>query len=144
MFQFDKYLGTWYEQYTISQWFDIQGSSDVRAEYELNENGTISVTNTSVVNGKELSARGTATIKGPGELSVSFPRYKQTNETNYIVLCIMEHNEKYEISVVTDHEKTTLFVLTREKKISVKTELCILKVLEKNFDLSKVVRVMQN
>lgn len=72
--ELDKYLGKWYEIAAFSQGFE-RGCSHTTAEYSLNEDGSIRVTNTCVKDGKIKVATGKATVtdtKTNAKLEVQF------------------------------------------------------------------------
>lgn len=66
------YLGKWFEIKKYPFVFTLGGKC-ITAEYGLYPNGTLSVYNTQLKHGKEDSILGTARIKEPGVLGVTFP-----------------------------------------------------------------------
>jgi apolipoprotein D and lipocalin family protein len=72
----DRYLGTWYEIGHLPMFFQRNCVSDTTAQYGLNADGTIAVTNTCRHEDRQLdTARGTATVvpnSGNARLKVQF------------------------------------------------------------------------
>jgi apolipoprotein D and lipocalin family protein len=69
-----KYLGKWYEIAHLPFKFE-DGCSDITATYSLNKNGSISVLNECIKNGKTKQAKGKAKVvdKNSGaKLKVTF------------------------------------------------------------------------
>ncbi len=74
-----QYLGNWYAQWTVPTTYQVPGSSCLRAQYGMNDDGTVSVHNI----GYDPIAEETDEICGyayqadpenaPGELTVHFP-----------------------------------------------------------------------
>lgn len=73
-FDAHRYLGRWYEVRKYPFIFTLGGSC-VEAIYGLNPNGTVSVFNKQIRNGKEDKILGSARLVDPevGVLAVSFP-----------------------------------------------------------------------
>ena len=73
----DRYMGTWYEIVRLPQYFE-RDLNEVKAQYTLNDDGTIRVENSGVRDGERTSVTGKAKLKHPdakplaGELRVSF------------------------------------------------------------------------
>jgi apolipoprotein D and lipocalin family protein len=70
----ERYLGKWYEIAAIPQWFE-KGCACTTANYSLNTDGTIMVTNTCIKEGKTKIAVGKAFVtdkKTNAKLSVQF------------------------------------------------------------------------
>ena len=76
-FEPERYMGTWYEIARLPQYFE-RDLDEVKAQYTLNDDGTIKVVNSGVKDGEPTSITGKAKLKHPdakpqtGELRVSF------------------------------------------------------------------------
>ncbi|MEZ5959388.1 MAG: lipocalin family protein [Hyphomonadaceae bacterium] len=111
----ERYLGLWHEQARLPNSFE-EGCQRATAEYELRDDGLISVVNTCFeANGEQRVARGRARSAGEageGKLEVSFfgPFW-----ANYWVL---DRGENYEWSIVGEPEGRYLWVLTRERELT--------------------------
>ena len=112
-FEPDRYMGTWYEIARLPQYFE-RGLDEVKAQYTLNDDGTIEVVNSGVKDGKPKSITGKAKLKHPdakpqtGELRVSFfwPFYSDYR--------VIELAPDYSYAVVTAGSRGCLWVLARK------------------------------
>ena len=108
-----RYMGTWYEIARLPQYFE-RDLDEVKAEYTLNDDGTIKVVNSGVKDGEPTSITGTAKLKDPdakpltGELRVSFfwPFYSDYR--------VIELAPDYSYAVVTAGSRDYLWVLARK------------------------------
>ena len=115
-FEPERYMGTWYEIARLPQYFE-RGLDEVKAEYTLNDDGTIEVVNSGVKDGEPTSITGTAKLKHPdadlqtGELRVSFfgPFYSDYR--------IIELAPDRSYAVVTGSRKNYLWILSRQPKM---------------------------
>lgn len=87
VFDFNKYLGTWYELAHYPSWFQRNDNYNTMAHYELNTAGSINVHNSTISRGKSFDSYGTASIMGPYSLRVDFPmpeigKLQMSNEFN--------------------------------------------------------------
>ena len=69
VFDVERYSGRWYEVASFPTAFQ-KGCRNTRADYELQGDGSLSVTNRCLKNGVETVVRGEARISGPGRLEV--------------------------------------------------------------------------
>ena len=112
-FEPERYMGTWYEIVRLPQYFE-RDLDEVKAQYTLNDDGTIKVVNSGVKNGEPQSITGTAKLKDPdakpltGELRVSFfwPFYSDYR--------VIELAPDYSYAVVTGGSRDYLWVLARK------------------------------
>ena len=112
-FEPDRYMGTWYEIARLPQYFE-RDLDEVKAEYTLNNDGTIKVVNSGVKDGEPTSITGKAKLKDPdadpqtGELRVSFfwPFYSDYR--------VIELAPDYSYAVVTAGSRDYLWVLARK------------------------------
>lgn len=91
-FDVHRYLGVWYEVKKYPFIFTLGGKC-ITAEYGLNQNGTVSVFNKQLRNGREDTIIGSARLIKPGSglLGVSFPSvpcefYTKINLSVYLML----------------------------------------------------------
>ena len=108
----ERYMGTWYEIARLPQYFE-RDLDEVKAEYTLNDDGTIKVVNSGVKDGEPTSITGKAKLKSPkakqltGELRVSFfwPFYSDYR--------VIELAPDYSYAVVTGGSRDYFWVLAR-------------------------------
>ena len=74
-------------------------------------------------------------------MCVSFEGVVCTQPNYIIYFLLVDKNGDYQASIVSNQDKTTLFVLTRSKEISCKIEMILLNKINEYWDLDKVVRV---
>ena len=115
-----EYLGLWYQTYTdgFNSLFETQPYC-ATATYGVNENGTISVLNfdrkggyngtAGVVNGYAYQPDAKAY---PGRLEVVFP-FNPLPAPYWVLKLGPVVNEQYQYSIVSDFDRLSLFVLTR-------------------------------
>ncbi|CRK89848.1 CLUMA_CG003458, isoform A [Clunio marinus] len=84
-FDLHRYLGLWYEVKKYPFIFTLGGKC-ITAEYGLNANGTVSVFNKQIRNGREETILGSARIIRSGVLGVTFSNVPFQTEANYNVL----------------------------------------------------------
>lgn len=109
----DRYVGTWYEQYRMSNWFE-GGLNNVTATYALREKGVLGVVNSGYTPKNRLvAATATATpTKIPGVYSVSF---FPGATAPYVILAAEGEgkNNEYIRAVVGAPDRKNLWLLTR-------------------------------
>lgn len=137
----DKYLGKWYEIARLDHWFE-EGLSRVTADYELQDDGSIKVTNRGfdAAAGEWSVAEGRAVFvenESTGHLKVSFfgPFY-----ASYVIFEL--DKEKYQYAYVTGYDRDYLWFLSRTPEVSAEaiarfTEVAV----EAGFDLEELVVV---
>ena len=112
-FEPERYMGTWYEIARLPQYFE-RDLDEVKAQYTLNDDGTVKVVNSGVKNGEPKSITGKAKLKNPdakpqtGELRVSFfwPFYSDYR--------VIELAPDYSYALVTAGSRDYLWVLARK------------------------------
>lgn len=105
-----EYQGRWYEIARYDQWFS-KGCGATTANYGINNDGTVSVTNTCQTSTGKQVAEGTAyPTKHDGVLGVSFFPGVYGNYT------VTYRDPK--TSIVTNQDKSALWILSRSPKIS--------------------------
>lgn len=135
-----KYLGTWYEMATIPSLFQAYCVGGVRAQYALNDDGSIEVNNSCYdEEGVRQDIVGTAIVPDPAKnarLAVTFfVEPKEDAEPNY---WIMSLTEDYSLAVVGEPKRKYGWILSREPAISQKTLDEAVKVLADNgYDLAE-------
>lgn len=132
-----RYMGTWYEIARYENSFQ-KGLKNSRAQYTLNEDGTVSVVNSGEdASGKRTSAKGRAYAPNKGDFSklrVSFfwPFYG-----DYYIL---EIDEGYTWVLVGGRDKSYLWILARTPALPQSTVSKILRIAEaRGYDAGKLV-----
>lgn len=103
----NRYLGSWYEIARFDHWFE-RGLTHAKAQYSLNADGTITVTNSGIKNGKNKVSLGLAKATDtPGLLRVSFfgPFY-----SDYRVMML---SEDYNYALIGSKNAKSLWILSR-------------------------------
>src|SRR5688572_23034703 len=72
IFNLNAYLGTWYELMHYPSWFQRNHHYNTTATYCLNNDGTISVENSTIANGVVVTSLGTATQITNNKFHVEF------------------------------------------------------------------------
>lgn len=113
----DRFLGTWYEIARLDHSFE-EGLSRVSAEYELNDDGSIVVTNRGYASDERewSEAEGRAVFVGDsdsGHLKVSFfgPFY-----SSYVVFAL--DTAGYQYAYITGYDRDYLWFLSRTPTVS--------------------------
>jgi apolipoprotein D and lipocalin family protein len=140
----DKYLGKWYEIARLDHSFE-EGLSRVAAEYELQDDGSIKVTNRGfdAAAGEWSVAEGRAVFvenESTGHLKVSFfgPFY-----ASYVIFEL--DKEKYQYAYVTGYDRDYLWFLSRTPEVSAEAIARFREVAaEAGFDLEELVVVDQS
>ena len=107
----NRYLGTWYEIARFDHSFE-RGLTHAKAHYSLNENGTLTVTNSGLKDGKHKVSMGKAKLTSTaGRLRVSFfgPFY-----SDYRVLMV---SDDYNYALVGSSGAKHLWILSRFPEI---------------------------
>jgi apolipoprotein D and lipocalin family protein len=143
-FNSERYLGTWYEIARLDHSFE-RGLSNVRAEYNRNDDGSIEVINRgyNVEKGKWEEADGRAVFvedESTGHLKVSFfgPFY-----ASYVVFEL--DKEEYSYAYVTGYNRDYLWFLSRSPEVS-EEEIEVFKdrARAEGFDLDELILVEQD
>ena len=137
-FDINRYLGKWYEIARFDHRYE-RGVELPRTTYTLLEDGTISVINVGIKDGKLKEAKGIAELTDtPALLRVTFfrPFYD-----DYRILLL---DKDYEYALVGSSSDNYLWVLSRTPKISEDTKGIILKEAQRRgYDTSKLIWVKQ-
>lgn len=139
----DRYIGKWYLIERIPNPFDF--GTCVTAEYSLNVDGSINITNSQTVNGNLQSSSAPGNVIAPGILGIRFPRLPgitpynvlATNYEDYAVVssCYNVNNQYFEAA----------WILSREKTLETKYLKKILRVLSKNgIEINNLEEILQN
>ena len=138
----ERYMGLWYEIARYPTPFDEDGVATT-AEYTLNEDGTVSLTNRSLVgnfDGPPTSIEGTARVveeETNAILSVTFDREDIAGiEFSY---WIIELDEDYQYAVVTNDTRFVLYILSRTPTLEDDVyEDLLYRVVKKGFDADRL------
>jgi len=137
----NRYAGLWYEIARYPNRFE-RSCYAVMAEYTLNTDGTIGVTNTcreGAVDGPIDVAEGRARVEGPGQLSVNFVRFLPFIRGDYYVLDV---TADYSVAVVGEPGRDYGWILARARRISEASFARATAVLERNgYRLDELERV---
>ncbi|MBE6232332.1 MAG: lipocalin [Bacteroidales bacterium] len=140
-FDLNRYLGRWYEIARFDHSFE-KGMDNVIAEYLLQDDGKVSVTNTGWKNGKYKVAEGKAKqpepLTDPGHLKVSFFLFFYSD---YNVMMI---DSNYQVALVGSKSPDYLWILSRTPTIRPEIEQLILEeAQDRGYDISKLIWVNQ-
>jgi apolipoprotein D and lipocalin family protein len=115
-----QYAGLWYEIARYPNWFE-RDCTGVTAEYALNDDGTVAVTNTcfkETLDGKKKVAEGRARIiegTGNAQLKVKFaPAWVPFAEGDYWILAL---EPDYSASLVGSPDGKYLWILSRTPQL---------------------------
>ena len=135
----DRYLGSWYEIARFNHSFE-RGITHAKAFYSLNDDGTITVTNSGFKDGKYKKSTGKAkTTDTAGLLRVSFfgPFY-----SDYRVMML---SDDYNYALIGSGSPKYLWILSRTPKVPNDVLKQILAVAtERGYDTGKLIWVEQN
>lgn len=108
-----RYGGTWYEIAAFPQVFEA-GCSNVTAQYSLNDDGSIQVVNTCLVNGRlrQVEGRAVPTSEDNSKLKVSF---FPGMAGDYWIEAI---DPNYQWALVGSPARDSLWILSRTKQLS--------------------------
>ncbi|MCC1497215.1 lipocalin family protein [Alcanivorax sp. 1008] len=142
-FELPRYLGTWHEIARLDHSFE-RDMSEVTALYELNEDGSVKVTNRGYLDTREewKEAVGKAKFVGAedvGHLKVSFfgPFY------GGYVIYELDH-EGYEYAFVTSYNRNYLWMLARNPMVSAELkDRFVRQANELGFDTEELIWVKQ-
>lgn len=120
----DKYAGTWYEQARLPNRFQKDCAGDVRADYVLRPDKTVSVTNQCRANdGGTKVAQGEARLSkapnppDPAKLEVRFaPKWTSWLPMVWGDYWIIKLDGNYQYSLVGTPDRKYLWVLSRDKQ----------------------------
>lgn len=135
----NRYMGKWYEVARFDHSFE-RGLERVTAEYALNSDGTVKVTNSGYrEDGSRSIAVGKAkTTDDPGILKVSFFWFF------YAQYRVLELEENYQYALVGGTSSKYLWILSRQPQLDETTLQQILsKANERGYDTSKLIFVKQ-
>lgn len=146
-FDLNRYLGTWYEIAHLPMKYQPEGSTDISAQYSLNENGNVKVDNRCLDEHQKLDGSvGEATVvDGPnGKLEVSFLpegfRWIPFTKGDYWVLKI---DENYQTALVGEPNLKYLWILHRETTLDEATKREYLSYAESlGYDLSELIHTV--
>lgn len=134
-----RYLGTWYEIARFDHSFE-RGLTHAKAQYSLNTDGTISVTNSGIKKGESKTSIGKAKLTDTsGHLRVSFfgPFY-----SDYRVMML---SEDYSYALVGSGSPKYLWILSRTPELPDATLRQILAVASgRGYDTDKLIWVDQS
>ena len=135
----DRFLGSWYEIARFDHSFE-RGLTHAKAQYSLKPDGTISVTNSGLKNGKKKISAGKAKLTDTtGLLRVSFfgPFYSDYR--------LMMLSEDYSYALIGSGSPKYLWILSRTPELPDETLKQILKeASDRGYDTEKLIWVEQS
>ena len=138
--ELEKYLGKWYEIAHLPAKFQ-EGCNETTATYSLSEDGSISVLNQSIKNGKMKQAKGKAKVvdkNSNAKLKVTFfwPFYGD--------YWIIKLGNNYDYSVVGTPNRKYLWILNRTPQMNDKLYSQLVEYAKsKGFDVVKLIKTLQ-
>lgn len=140
-----RYLGTWYEQARLPMRFQNDCVADVKANYALAKDQTITVTNSCRdKDGKLITAKGQAKVVNDAgsKLQVSFLpkaiRWLPVGKAGYWILRL---DDNYQTALVGTPNRKYMWVLSRSPKIDEATlQSYIQTAKQQGYDVSKLIR----
>jgi lipocalin len=134
----NRYLGDWYEIARFDHRFE-RGVEQARASYTLQEDGTVSVVNSGIKDGKPKVAKGKAKLTDtPALLRVSFfgPFYG-----DYRVMLL---DSAYQYALIGSGSDDYLWILSRTPQLSADVKTTLLnEARRRGYDTSKLIWVKQ-
>lgn len=120
-----RYMGQWHELARLPMFFQ-RGCVQSTAEYKLNPDGTVSVANRALKNGKPKQVRGTATVvdaKTNAVLEVRFNEWfsmfiPRARQGNYFIIWLAAD---YSAAAVGTPDRRCLWILARQPKLPAAT-----------------------
>lgn len=142
-----QYTGIWYEISSIPQFFSA-GCNCTQAEYQIRENGTVSVKNSCNLfspSGLLNKISGTATIvEGSNNAKLNVTFFGNPTNSNVGNYWIVELANDYSYSVVGDPLFTTLFILSRSRTMpQEQIDGILTRMAALGFDVTKVKKTNQ-
>lgn len=143
-----RYAGKWYEVARLPNKFEKQCVGNVTAEYVLQKNGKIQVTNKcDEANGKKTVAKGEARIRDKqtnAKLEIRFaPKFLSFIPAvwgDYWIIALDAEN--YQYALVGDESRNYLWFLSRTAQIDrAKYEELVKIAADKGFDTTKIISV---
>ena len=138
--ELEKYLGKWYEIAHLPAKFQ-EGCNETTATYTLSKDGSISVLNQCIKNGKMKQAKGKAKVvdkNSNAKLKVTFfwPFYGD--------YWIIKLGNNYDYSVVGTPNRKYLWILSRTPQMDDKLYSQLIEyVKSKGFDANKLIKTFQ-
>ena len=138
--ELEKYLGKWYEIAHLPAKFQ-DGCNETTATYTLSEDGSISVLNQSIKNGKMKQAKGKAKVvdkNSNAKLKVTFfwPFYGD--------YWIIKLGNNYDYSVVGTPNRKYLWILSRTPQMDDELYSQLIEYAKsKGFDVNKLIKTLQ-
>lgn len=138
--ELEKYLGKWYEIAHLPAKFQ-EGCNETTATYMLSKDGSISVLNQSIKDGKMKQAKGKAKVvdrKSNAKLKVTFfwPFYG-----DYWIIAL---GNDYDYAVVGTPNRKYLWILSRTPQMDDKLYSQLIEYAKsKGFDVNKLIKTLQ-
>ena len=142
----NKYVGKWYEIARLPSFFE-DGDENVTATYTLDKDtegrNYVRVSNRSIKNGKVHGIDGKAypLDSSNSKLKVKFDPFYIPEGEYWIVMC----NVDYQYAVVSDSDRSYLWILARTPQIDINLYNTITdSLIASKFNLSRLIKTIQN
>ncbi|GAB2891866.1 lipocalin family protein [Uliginosibacterium flavum] len=139
-----RYMGSWYEIAKFPNWFQRKCSSDTRADYSLQPEGKLQVTNRcKQANGEISEVIGAARQVGPAnspKLKVRFaPAWLSFIPAVWGNYWIIDLDADYQLAAISEPSRQYLWVLSRTPQVNQQAYAALLERLNKQgFDVRKL------
>ena len=135
-----RYLGKWYDIASFPQRFQ-KGCSCTTAEYGLNKDGSITVTNRCMKEGKEKTATAKAVVKDKNSNAKLSVQFFWPFKGKYWIIDLADD---YSYAVVGHPSRDYLWILSRKPQIPDATyEKILSRIKAKGYDLSRLKKTEQ-
>lgn len=157
-FDINKYVGKWYELVHYPSWFQRNDNYNTTAEYSIDNDGSVTIHNSTITQGKLVQSYGIAKQLSIGNFRVNFApseiknvvdtgqfqSYQQginINEPNYVIDKVwLDINNNYIFAVVTDAEYKSLYLLSRSPKPNLSDYSILMNYIIEHYDRDRLVQ----
>ena len=145
-----RYMGTWYEIAKFPNWFQRKCIGDTRADYRLNGDGSVQVTNRCrIAGGEHIEAIGNARQIGAADsprLQVRFaPAWLSFLPLVWGDYWVIDLDERYQLAAVSEPRREYLWILARQPTVSTDAYQGLLERLrQQGFDLGRLQATKQD
>lgn len=145
-----RYMGTWFEIAKFPNWFQRKCAGDTSADYRLNEDGSVQVTNRCKGEGGEIiEAIGSARQVGPAsspKLQVRFaPGWLSFLPFVWGDYWVIDLDPSYRLVAISEPKREYLWILARTPRVDAEDYKKLLaRLSQQGFDLRKLEPTKQN
>ena len=138
--ELDKYLGKWYEIAHLPAKFQ-EGCNETTATYTLSKDGSISVLNQSIKNGKMKQAKGKAKVVDKNSNAKLKVTFFWPFRGDYWIIKL---GSNYDYAVVGTPNRKYLWILNRTPQMDDKLYSQLIEYAKsKGFDVNKLIKTLQ-